>query len=214
MDTQQPATARAGAFTDSDAALSPHFVLSTHFPSSPLLPRLEAHADALLAHRVRRETRKQLGQLQGELRDAYAARAWQVKADWMARVVPEEHQSDEASAAHSVQDSEADDETGSSEGPAPLQPTILSDADGAAEMARRVDGKVEEALAEQTKEAQARIEASVRRSEEMELVLWLGQEVLDAYSAAAEDDEQAARMTLDRLEDACFEAGVSVPASF
>lgn len=50
-------------------------------------------------------------------------------------------------------------------------------------MAKRVDATVEEALAAQVDEARERIEASVRRSEAMELELWLGNEVRLAQSS-------------------------------
>ncbi|BGP39405.1 hypothetical protein JCM10449v2_003347 [Rhodotorula kratochvilovae] len=192
-------------------------LLATYLSSSPLLPELSTRANALLDHRVQKKTRRQVTQLQGELRDDFAGKAWAVKADWMARVVPEHAggaDEDEEAAAHGGADGEDAGDQAQRAGQIPastsssLPPTITSDTDGAAEMAKRVDGTVEQALAGQLGEAQERIEGSVRRSEAMELELWLGQEILDAFSTSAGDEAQAARFVLDRLEDACFEAGL------
>ncbi|TNY18828.1 hypothetical protein DMC30DRAFT_402140 [Rhodotorula diobovata] len=183
-----------------DASSSVNLLLSSYLPSSSLKSRLNAHADALLEHRVRTKTRRQVDQLRGELRDDFRTRASGLKADWMARVVPEDEggeDDDDSEVDVSALDlgrgpgSTHGDDTPSPRttppGPprdsTPLQPTIISDTDGAAEMAKRVDATVEEALAAQVDEARERIEASVRRSEAMELELWLGNEVRLAQSS-------------------------------
>ncbi|GAA6057844.1 hypothetical protein JCM3770_000610 [Rhodotorula araucariae] len=191
-------------------------LLATYLESSPLLPELSTRANALLEHRVQKKTRRQVTQLQGELRDDFASKAWAVKADWMARVIPDHAGGADGGAETSASGGQwngADDELppgdeDPSERTSALQPTILSDTDAAAEMAKRVDGTVEQALTGQLGEAQERIQASVKRSEAMELELWLGQEILDAFSTSAGNEAQAARFVLDRLEDACYEAGL------
>ncbi|GAA5845018.1 hypothetical protein JCM9279_005406 [Rhodotorula babjevae] len=196
-------------------------LLDSFLPSTALKAQLDQHAQALLACRVQRNTRRQVDQLRGELRDDFASRAWVVKADWMARIVPEHR--DEADDAQegtgeghagmvggrgSTDSSPPSSPTSSTRPTASLPPTILSDTDGAATMARRVDDTVEGALATQVDEARGRIEASVRRSEAMELELWLGHEILEAVSTAGGDEGQAARLVLERLEDVCFEESV------
>ncbi|GAA5925980.1 hypothetical protein JCM3775_005167 [Rhodotorula graminis] len=203
------------------AALAPSSVadlLLSYLPSSTLNHQLEHHAQALLASRIHRTTRRQLDHLRGELRDDFASRAWAVKADWMARVVPE-HNSDVDDVHETATEALGDDHRGpaddlpssptSTRPTASLPPTILSDTDGAADMARRVDGTVEHALAAHVDQARRRIEASVRRSEAVELELWLGQQILDALSDAAGDEARAAQLVLERLEDVCFEENVS-----
>jgi len=158
-------------------------LLDSFLPSTALKAKLDHHAQALLACRVQRNTRRQVDQLRGELRDDFASRAWAVKADWMARVVPEHGDEGEYAQGRAgghepgARDEHASPSPTSTRPTASLQPTIFSDTDGAAQMARRVDGTVEEALAAQVDEARGRIEASVRRSEVMQLELWLGQEV-------------------------------------
>lgn len=183
-----------------DATSSVHLLLSSYLSSSSLKSRLNAHADALLEHRVRIKTRRQVDQLRGELRDDFRARASGLKADWMARVVPEdEGRADEEDSEVDVSALDLGGGPGSTNGgdapstrttspgpprdSTPLPPTIVSDTDGAAQMAKRVDRTVEEALAAQVDEARGRIEASVRRSEAMELELWLGNEVRLAQSS-------------------------------
>ncbi|GAA5906045.1 hypothetical protein JCM8208_006325 [Rhodotorula glutinis] len=195
-------------------------LLDSILPSTTLKRTLDQHAQALLACRIQRNTRRQVDHLRGELRDDFASRAWAVKADWMARVVPErrdegqdshERTGDNEPSAGDEQNADIPPSSPTSTRPtASLPPTILSDTDGAAHMARRVDGTVEDVLAAQVDEARGRIEASVRRSEVMELELWLGQEILDALSTAAGDEAQAAQLVLERLEDVCVEEHVAL----
>ncbi|GEM08189.1 amino acid transmembrane transporter [Rhodotorula toruloides] len=162
--------------------------------------------------RVDRETRRQVEQLRAEMSDRWRAEAWKVKASWMAGLVPshesegaERHdERDDGKEAVSTEEKQAED----ADDP-PLQPTIISDADGAAEMSRRVDDKVESGMLEQMKVAEEVVRGSVERSEGMEMELWLGQAILDGFSAGAGDGDLAARFVLDRLEDAFYEAGLS-----
>ncbi|BGP24094.1 hypothetical protein JCM10295v2_002995 [Rhodotorula toruloides] len=207
------ATADAPATPSAPSPSSPiAHLLATHLPTSPLRPRLTALSSTFLSHRVDRETRRQVEQLRAEMSDRWRAEAWKVKASWMAGLVPshesegaERHdERDDGKEAVSTEEKQAED----ADDP-PLQPTIISDADGAAEMSRRVDDKVESGMLEQMKVAEEVVRGSVERSEGMEMELWLGQAILDGFSAGAGDGDLAARFVLDRLEDAFYEAGLS-----
>ncbi|BGP31475.1 hypothetical protein JCM10296v2_003240 [Rhodotorula toruloides] len=185
-------------------------LLTTHLPISPLVPRLTALSSALLAHKVDKETQRQVEQLRGEMRDRWRAEAWKVKASWMAGVVPShEGEGEEKHDGERTEQQETVEEEQNGNDPL-LQPTIISDADGAAEMSRQVDDKVESGMMEQMKVAEEVVRGSVERSEGMEIELWLGQAILDGFSSGAGNEDEAARFVLDRLEDAFFEAGLSL----
>lgn len=148
-----------------------------HLPNSPLVPRLKTLSFTLLAHKVDKETRRQVEQLRGEMRDRWRAEAWRVKASWMAGVVPShEGETQQGNANERTAGKDAGDEAQNADDPL-LQPTIISDADGTAEMSRQVDDKVESSLEEQMKVAEEVVRGSVERSEGMEMELWLGQAV-------------------------------------
>lgn len=169
------------------------------------------------------------------MRDRWRAEAFKVKASWMAGVVPS-HEREGQGGVDGEQGAEREAGEEAQNGDDPLlQPTIISDADGAAEMSRQVDDKVESGMAEQMKVAEEVVRGSVERSEGMEMELWLGQavgrfpfplltrctsadsshvaQILDGFSSGAGDEDQAARFVLDRLEDAFFEAGLSLDES-
>ncbi|BGO98830.1 hypothetical protein RTG_01030 [Rhodotorula toruloides ATCC 204091] len=209
MSISDATTGPASSFTPSPSSPIAH-LLTTHLPNSPLVPRLKTLSFTLLAHKVDKETRRQVEQLRGEMRDRWRAEAWRVKASWMAGVVPShEGETQQGNANERTAGKDAGDEAQNADDPL-LQPTIMSDADGTAEMSRQVDDKVESSLEEQMKVAEEVVRGSVERSEGMEMELWLGQAILDGFSSGAGDEDQAARFVLDRLEDAFFEAGLSL----
>ncbi|BGP07433.1 hypothetical protein JCM10049v2_003265 [Rhodotorula toruloides] len=208
------ATPDAPALSTMPSSSSPiAHLLTTHLPTSPLVPRLTTLSSTLLTHKVDKETRRQVEQLRGEMRDRWRAEAFKVKASWMAGVVPS-HEREGQGGVDGEQGAEREAGEEAQNGDDPLlQPTIISDADGAAEMSRQVDDKVESGMAEQMKVAEEVVRGSVERSEGMEMELWLGQAILDGFSSGAGDEDQVARFVLDRLEDAFFEAGLSLDES-
>lgn len=163
----------AASPTPSSSSSIAHLI-TTHLPTSPLVPRLTALSSTLLSHKIAKETQRQVEQLRGEMTDRWRSEAWKVKASWMAGMVPT-HQGDDA-VEGSGQENDGVDADSDAEADGPLlQPTIMSDADGAAEMSRRVDDKVESGMSEQMKVAEEVVRRSVERSEGIEMELWLGQ---------------------------------------
>ncbi|GAA5864644.1 hypothetical protein JCM1840_002188 [Sporobolomyces johnsonii] len=196
------------AFSPPPSAQAPpsgpfHGILSAHLPDSTLVPVLSRLASALYAHRVAKEVTRELGQLQGELRDEYAVRARTVKADWMARVVPQDLPGDDAPSAP-----RADGVADEPERPTLLHPTILSDADETAAMSARVDQTVEDDMSLKLDEAKERVKSGVESRETMEIELFLGQAILDGFGASAGDEQGAARYVQDRLEDALLDVDI------
>ncbi|BGP15341.1 hypothetical protein JCM10213_003435 [Rhodosporidiobolus nylandii] len=194
-------------------------LLPVAFPI-PVPPRLEQLAGTLLRHQTAKETRKQVAQLQGELRDDFKTRARGVKADYMARVVSFADAQDGSESAAPAEVEEQLGRTSLADGgdntspPAPLLlPTILSDADETAKMSAAVDAQVEQSVRKHMEDAGPRIEAAVARQKTMELELWIGQTVLEALDQAEGDEEGAARLLEIALEDRLFDEGVPLPAS-
>ncbi|GAA5972850.1 hypothetical protein JCM21900_006991 [Sporobolomyces salmonicolor] len=181
-----------------------HAILSAHLPDSTLVPVLSRLASTLYTHRVAKEVHRELGQLQGELRDEYAVRAKTVKADWMARVVPQDLPGEEAPSAPPP----ADGAAAEPERPTLLHPTILSDADETAAMSARVDQTVEDDMSLKLNQARERVKSRVESRETMEIELFLGQAILDGHGASAGDEQGAARYVQDRLEDALLDVDI------
>ncbi|GAA6039129.1 hypothetical protein JCM8097_005340 [Rhodosporidiobolus ruineniae] len=199
-------------------------LLAPYFPHSPLLPRLSQLASTLYTSTLDKRVRQQIGQLRGDLRDAYKAKARAVKADYMARLVPlegvgeAEQDGNEGEAVETKLKSASLDESTPSTvdaapPPPPLPPTILSDVDEAAAMSSRVDEQVEASVQAQLKEAEERIRSGTEKTVEMEVELWLGQAVLDAFDQAAGDETAAAKFVEAALEDRFFEEGIDLPSS-
>ncbi|GAA6017277.1 hypothetical protein JCM10207_003676 [Rhodosporidiobolus poonsookiae] len=203
----------------STASSPPAALLETHFADSPLLPRFVQLADLLYSRTVAKEVRRQLEQLKGELRDEYKAKARVVKADWMARVVPGGDERAEVGDGEAVEEqlerATLDGEQDLADAPEapPLAPTILSDADEAAAMSLRVDAQVEATIQEQLKEANERVSASVGKTVAMEMELWLGAAVLDAFDQAAGDEQGAATFVQAALEDRLLDEDIPLPPS-
>lgn len=139
-------------------------LLSTSLPHASSLPALIQLADALYAARTKLVLGREMSTLSGALRDEWKVRVGAVKADWMARWIPEE---------------ELEEEEGE-EGPQ-LHPTIISDADGAAEMSNRVDAEVEREFAARIAEAEGRVRSAVGSKERMEVELLIGSAVSPGY---------------------------------
>ncbi|GAA5866601.1 hypothetical protein JCM8547_005472 [Rhodosporidiobolus lusitaniae] len=203
------------------AVPSPAALLQLHLAGSPLRTRLSQLVDGLYASRVGKEIKRQIDQLQGELRDDWRTRSRAVKADYLARVVPvqeedhyEQQEEDERIekelARTTLDDSNGLDEASSAP---PLVPTILSDADDTAAMSSRVDEQVEASIRVQVDEAEKLVSESVRKTVGLELELWLGQTILDSFEQAAGDEDEAARLVEAALEDKTLDEGLSLPSS-
>ncbi|GAA5906751.1 hypothetical protein JCM6882_003292 [Rhodosporidiobolus microsporus] len=194
---------------------SPSSLLDVHLPSSALLPRVKQLTDALYEYKVGKEVKRQVEQLRGELRDEYRSRSRAVKMDYLARLVPEQEGQEDGEAVEEQlerADLAKEDEASSSSAP-PLPPTILSDADEVAAMSSRVDEQVEASLQAQVAEAEKLVGESVRKTIGMEVELWIGQTVLDAFDQASGDEENAAKLVEAALEDRLFEDNVPLPSS-
>ncbi|GAA5841080.1 hypothetical protein JCM11251_008012 [Rhodosporidiobolus azoricus] len=194
----------------SNAAPSPSSLLDVHLPTSTLLPRLKQLTDALYTRIVSKEVKRQVEQLRGELRDEYRSRARAVKMDYLARIVPEQADAESEEPMEEQlerTDLAATDETTSSAS-TPLPPTILSDADEVAAMSSRVDEKVEASMQAQVMEAEKVVIESVRKTTCLEIELWVGQTVLEAFDQAAGDEDGAAHIVEAALEDRLFQDNV------
>lgn len=140
-------------------------LLSSSIPDAPTLPALLSLADALYAARVEMELKKEMATLSGSLRDEWKVRVGPAKASWMARWIPE----------LDLDEEEEDGEEGADTKPTPLlPPTIISDADGTAEMSSRVDRMVEVEFGARILEAEGRVRSAVSSKERMEMELLIG----------------------------------------
>lgn len=124
-------------------------------------------ADALYAARVELEVKKEMATLSGSLRDEWKVRVGAVKASWMARWIPELDSDQEG-------EEEEEDEAAERKETPLLPPTIISDADGTAEMSSRVDRTVEAEFGVRILEAEGRVRSAVSSKERMEMELLIG----------------------------------------
>jgi len=156
----------------STSAVEP--ILSSLLDPVAVPPRLLQLADALLAAKVNATVKREMYELSGALRDEWKVRVGAVKADWMARVVPEELDVDQAD--EDEDQDKANKAVGEDEEPR-LLPTIISDVDGREAMVSRVDKAVEAEFEARVAEAETRIRRAAERKELMEVELLIGEMV-------------------------------------
>lgn len=143
-------------------------------------PVIKYLANRLLDLRIRKSLRVELSALGGELRDEWKVRVGGVKADWMARIIPEleEEEEDEGADGGDANGGNLDgtgngrDDSIVSE---PLPPTILSDVDDRILMSKRVDSVVEQEFEERLTEAEGPLRKGVVSKEKLELEIFLGE---------------------------------------
>lgn len=116
-------------------------------------PELTALASLLLSRRIDRGVQLEMSTLIGELRDEWKVRVGAVKADWMARFIPDLERGEEEELKH---------------------PTIESDVEGREEMEERVHQVVEKEFVERVEEAERRVREALERTERMEVEVFVG----------------------------------------
>lgn len=181
---------------DADASIEGFYSLLLASPEmdSPVIKYL---ANRLLDLRIRKSLRVELSALGGELRDEWKVRVGGVKADWMARIIPEpegEEKEEEVhggltNGAHSKGTGSVTAGTAASgddlEASEPLPPTILSNVDDMNLMSKRVDSVVEQEFEDRLTEAEVTLRKGVVSKEKLELEIFLGELVsLPLYEKA------------------------------
>ncbi|SCV70765.1 BQ2448_3527 [Microbotryum intermedium] len=153
-------------------------------------PELVLLSNALLLTQIQRSTRAEMAMLAGELRDEWKLRVGALKADWMARWIPDERHDGE------VPDDAEPDAAAAHHGEPGVQrtkmiPTIVSDVDETEAMSKRVDQGVEDEFNQRIAEAERRVESAVQGREILSVEVMVGECLFEAQADDQSPDETA-----------------------
>ncbi|SGY78981.1 BQ5605_C008g05006 [Microbotryum silenes-dioicae] len=155
-----------------------------------IYPELVLLSNALLLTQIQSSTRAEMATLAGELRDEWKVRVGALKADWMARWIPDERHED---GAQVDAEPDADANTGEPElrQRIKMNPTVVSDVDETEAMSKRVDQGVEDEFNERIAEAERRVKSAVQGREVLSVEVMVGECLFEAQADEQSLDETA-----------------------